>query len=170
VIKNLSLAELNYTVIEKEFLAMVHAINKFFHYITGYKVFVHTDHSSIRFLMNKPIINGRVTRWLLLLQALNISILDRPGKENLVDDLLSRIKNECDYIPIDDSFLDEHLFSVSIDTPWFADMSDYLATSKLPSHFSPHEKSRIITQSDNYSWVGHDHFCTSCYILFSSYL
>jgi hypothetical protein len=122
VIKNLSLAELNYTVTEKEFLAMVHAINKFCHYITGYKVFVHTDHSSIRFLTNKPIINGRVTRWLLLLQALNISILDRPRKENLVDDLLSRIKNECDYILVDDSFLDENLFSVSIDTPWFADM------------------------------------------------
>jgi hypothetical protein len=161
VIKNLSLAELNYTVTEKEFLAMVHAINKFFHYITGYEVFVHTDHSSIRFLMNKPIINGRVTRWLLLLQKLNISILDRPGKENSVADFLSCIKNECDDIPIDDSFLDEHLFSVSIDTSWFSDMSDYLATSKLPSHFSPHEKSRIIMQSDNYSWVGHDHFCTS---------
>jgi hypothetical protein len=56
--KNLSLAELNYIVIEKELLAVVHAINKFLHYITGYKVFVNTDHSSIRFLMNKPITIG----------------------------------------------------------------------------------------------------------------
>jgi hypothetical protein len=58
VSKNLSLVELNYTVIEKEFLAIVHAINKFCQYITGYKVFVRTDHSSIRFLMKKPITNG----------------------------------------------------------------------------------------------------------------
>jgi hypothetical protein len=65
--KNLSSAELNYTVTEKEFLAVVHAINKFRHYIIGYEVFVHTDHSAIRFLMNKPITNGRVTRWILLL-------------------------------------------------------------------------------------------------------
>jgi hypothetical protein len=76
VSKNLSPTELNYTVTEKEFLAVVHAINKFHHYITGYEVFVHTDHSSIRFLMNKPITNGRVTRWLLLLQEFNIIVLD----------------------------------------------------------------------------------------------
>jgi hypothetical protein len=40
--KNLTPTELNYTVTEKEFLAVVHAINKFRHYITGYEVFIHT--------------------------------------------------------------------------------------------------------------------------------
>jgi hypothetical protein len=79
----------------------------------------------------------------------------------LVADFLSRIKNEDDDIPVDDSVPDEHLFSLSVNTPWFADMENYLATRKLPSHLSPHEKRRIITQSDNYSWVGHDHFHTS---------
>jgi hypothetical protein len=47
VSKNLSPAEANYIVIEKEFLSVVHTINKFRHYITGYEVFVHTDHSTI---------------------------------------------------------------------------------------------------------------------------
>ena len=70
--KNLTPAELNYTFTEKEFLVVVYSINKFCHYITGYEVFVHTDHSAIIFLMNKPITNGRVTRWLLLLQEFNI--------------------------------------------------------------------------------------------------
>ena len=78
--KNISLAELNYIVTEKEFLAIVYAINKFSHYIIGYEFFVHTDHSAIRFLMNKLITNGRVTRWLLLLQEFNITVIDRPGK------------------------------------------------------------------------------------------
>jgi hypothetical protein len=117
VSKNLSPAELNYTVTEKDFLAVVHAINKFFHYITGYEVFVHKDHSAIRFLMNKPITNGRVTRWLMLLQEFNIIVLDRPRKKNLVADFISRIKNEDDDIPIDDSFPDEHFFSLSVNTP-----------------------------------------------------
>ena len=43
--KNLSSAELNYTVTEKEFLAVIHAVNKFKHYITGYPVMLYTDHS-----------------------------------------------------------------------------------------------------------------------------
>jgi hypothetical protein len=89
VSKNLSPAELKYTVTEKEFLVVVYAINKFRHYITGYEVFVHTDHSAIRFLMNKSITNGRVTRWVLLLQEFNIIVLDRPGKDNVVADFLS---------------------------------------------------------------------------------
>ena len=84
--KNLTPIEYNYTVIEKEFLVVVYSINKFRHYITGYEVFIHTDHSTIRFLMNKRITNGRITRWLLLLQEFNITIIDRPGKENLVAD------------------------------------------------------------------------------------
>jgi hypothetical protein len=158
--KNLSPTELNYTVTEKESLAVVHAIKKIHHYIIGYEIFVHIDHSAIRFLMNKPITNGRVTRWLLLLQEFNITLLDRPGKDNVVAEFLSQIKNEDDDIPVDDNFPYEHLFSLSVNTPWFADVANYLATRKLPSHLSPHEKRKIITQSANYSWVGHDLFRT----------
>jgi hypothetical protein len=110
--------------------------------------------------MNKPITNGRVTRWLLLLQEFNIIVLDRPGKENLVADFLSCIKNEDDDIPLDDSFPDEHIFSLSLNTLWFAYMENYLATRNLPSHLSPHEKSKIIMQSANYSWVSHQLFRT----------
>ena len=60
--KNLSPAELNYTVTEKEFLAVIYAVNKFRHYITGYPVVLYTNHSAIKYLANKPITNGRVTR------------------------------------------------------------------------------------------------------------
>ena len=88
--KNFTGAEVNYTVIEKEFLAVVYAINKFWHYITtGYKVFVHTDNSAIQFLMNKPIVTNRVIRWFLLLQEFDVTILDKPGQENVVLDLFS---------------------------------------------------------------------------------
>ena len=51
--KNMTPAELNYTVTEKYFLAVIYAINKFRHYITGYTTFVHTDHSATKYLMNK---------------------------------------------------------------------------------------------------------------------
>lgn len=158
--KNLTPAELNYTVTEKEFLAVIYAIKKFRHYITGYEIFVHTDYSAIRFLLNKPITNGRVTRWLSLLQEFNITIIDKPGKENLVADFLSRINIGSDALPINDDFPDEHIFAVSTHAPWFVDIANYLATGKLPSHLSPHLKRRVIQQSANYSWVGSDLFRT----------
>jgi hypothetical protein len=138
--KNLAPVELNYTVTEKEFLAVVYAINKFRHYITGYEVFIHTDHSTIRYLMNKPITNGRITRWLLLLQEFNITIVDRPGKENQVADFLSRLDNKGENILVDDNFLDENLFSISTNSPWFTDIANYLTTGKF--HLTSHPRKR----------------------------
>eukprot|EP00253_Pinus_taeda_P006338 PITA_06338 len=77
--KNMTPTELNYTVTKKELLVVIYAINKFGHYITGYTTFVHTDHSTIKYLMNKSIANAGVTRWLLLLQEFDITIVDQPG-------------------------------------------------------------------------------------------
>jgi hypothetical protein len=65
--KDLNLAKLNYIVTEKEFLVVIHAINKFRHYIIGYPVIIYTDHYVIIYMANKPITNGQVTLWLLLL-------------------------------------------------------------------------------------------------------
>ena len=148
--KNLSPVELNYTVTEKEFLAIVYAINKFRHYITGYSTFVHTDHSAIKYLMNKPITNARVTRWLLLLQEFDITIIDRLGKENVVADFLSRLNNSDDNLPVEASFPNEHLFAVSAHSPWYADIANFLAAGKLPAHLSKRERRKIIQQSARY--------------------
>jgi hypothetical protein len=153
VSKNLAPAELNYTVTEKEFLAVIYAINKFWHYITGYPTFVHTDHAAIRYLMNKPVTPGRITRWLLLLQEFDITIVDKPGKDNVVADFLSRIEHEGKDTPIEDNFPDEHLFAVSANTLWYADIANYLASGKVPRHLSYKEKRKIIHQSTRYSWM-----------------
>lgn len=150
--KNMTLAELNYTVTEKEFLAVVYAINKFRHYITIYPTFVHTNNSAIKYLMNKSVTNARVTRWLLLLQEFDITIVDRPGKENVVAHFLSWIKTD-DNTPGDDSFPDEYLFAVSSHSPWYADITNYQVVGKLPSHLSHQEKRKIIQQSAWYSWI-----------------
>eukprot|EP00253_Pinus_taeda_P009629 PITA_09629 len=148
--KNMTPAELNYTVTEKEFLAVIYAINKFRHYITGYTTFVHTDHSAIKYLMNKSVTNARVTRWLLLLQEFDITIVDRPGKENVFDDFLSQLKTN-ENILVDDSFPNEYLFAISAHSPWYVDIANYLVEGKLPSHLSHREKRKIIQQSARYS-------------------
>ena len=134
--KNLTPTELNYTITEKEFLAVVHVINKFGHYITGYQVFIHTNHAAIRFLMKKPVTNGRVTRWLLLLQEFDITILDKPGKDNVVAYFLSIFTIRYDCTATEDFFLDEYIFSISTDSPWYADIANYLAIGKFPHQLS----------------------------------
>eukprot|EP00253_Pinus_taeda_P019997 PITA_19997 len=115
--KNLSSAELNYIVTEKKFLPVIHAVNKFRHYITGYPVMLYTDHSAIKYFANKPVTNARITRWLILLQEFDITIKDRPGKENPVADFLSQIPKSIEIAAVQDQFPDEHLFVVAVRTP-----------------------------------------------------
>jgi hypothetical protein len=152
--KNMAPSELNYIVTEREFLAVVYAINKLRHYVTGYPTFIHIDHTTIKYLMNKPITNARVTRWLLLLQLFDITIVDRPRKENVVANFLSRLHINDDNSPIDDSFPDEHLFAISAHSPWYADIANYLVAGKVPPHLSPRERRKIIQKSVRYSWIG----------------
>ena len=65
--------ELNYTVTKKEFLAVVYVINKFRYYFTEYPIYVHTNHSTIRYLMKNFYVNVKVIIWLLLLQKFDKS-------------------------------------------------------------------------------------------------
>jgi hypothetical protein len=152
VSKNHSPTEVNYAVTEKELLVVVHAINKFRHYIRGYQAFVHIDHSTIKFLMNKPVTNPRATRWLLLLQEFNINIIDTPGKDNLVADFLSRMIHLGDNTPVDDNFPDEFFFPISTFTPWYENVANYLVIGKMPQKLSPREKHKVIKLSENYMW------------------
>eukprot|EP00253_Pinus_taeda_P031150 PITA_31150 len=126
----------------------------------GFEVFVHTDHSAIKYLMNKPLTSCRVTRWLLLLQEFNIAIVDKPGKSNVVEDFLSRLDNLGETTPVNDDFPNEHLFAMSTDSPWFADITNYLVTRKTPPHLSTREKQNIIQKSVAYSWIQGDLFYT----------
>jgi hypothetical protein len=59
---NLSTTKSNYTTTEREGLAMVYALHKFRHF----KMF--TDHSALKYLVNKPVLGGRICIWLLLFQ------------------------------------------------------------------------------------------------------
>ena len=144
---------LNYMVTEKEFLVVVNAVNKFKDYIIGYQVIVHTNHATIRYLMKKIDVSGRVVRWLLLLQEFDFTIMDKPRKHNVVADFLYRLEHTTYQEMIEDAFLEEHLFVVSSKIPWFAGMENYLATGKFPQHFCYKEKAKIAKHSKNYSWI-----------------
>jgi hypothetical protein len=144
---------LNYTIIKKEFLNVIHAINKFRHYITEYIVILHIDHVVIKYLMNKPITNGRVTRWLLLLQEFDITILDKPGKDNVVVEFICRITSNENEPPVEHHFPDEHLFTVSTNSPWFADIDNFLVAGKLPQHLNLKQRQSIIRKSEIFSWI-----------------
>jgi hypothetical protein len=62
--RKLSTAEVNYTTTEREGLAMVYALQKFCHYLLGGHFKMFTDHSALKYLVNKPVLGGIICRWL----------------------------------------------------------------------------------------------------------
>lgn len=113
-----------------------------------------------------------MTRWLLLMLQFNIIVIDRPGKDNLDGDFLSRINStqEAVLAPTLDDFLDENLFAISTLTPWFTDMANYLVTRKFPQNISTREKHNIVQQGENYSWIDGDQFYTGPDLIMRRYV
>jgi hypothetical protein len=66
-----------------------------------------TDHSSIKYLVNKPVFGGRICRWLLLFQEFEFEVTVKPGKLNAGLDHLSRVTNGEEPTNLEDKFLDE---------------------------------------------------------------
>ncbi|MBJ4683858.1 Ty3/Gypsy family RNase HI domain-containing protein, partial [Salmonella enterica subsp. enterica serovar Typhimurium] len=85
----LSSAERNYSVTERECLAVLWAVRKFRPYIEGTRFKVITDHSSLRWLLKLNNPTGRLARWALELQAYPFELEHRSGKLNDVPDALS---------------------------------------------------------------------------------
>ncbi|GJW74789.1 reverse transcriptase domain-containing protein [Tanacetum coccineum] len=91
--KTMTEAQIHYTTTEKEMLVVVYAFEKFRPYLVLSKSIVYTDHSALKYLMNKQDAKPRLLRWVLLLQEFDITIRDKEGSENLAADLLSRLEN-----------------------------------------------------------------------------
>ena len=91
--RKVSLTERNYTTTEREGLAMVYALQKFRHYLLGAQFKMFIEHSMLKYLVNKPVLGGRICRWLLLFQEYDFEIIIKPRSLNVAPDHLSRLES-----------------------------------------------------------------------------
>ncbi|XP_070016980.1 uncharacterized protein [Nicotiana sylvestris] len=127
--------QVNYTVTEKELLAIVFAL---------------------RYLMMKKDSKARLIRWVLLLQEFDLEIVDWKGSENQVADHLSCFEEEGrprDGLEINDSFSDEKLLSVSVNgMSWFTDVANFLVTSIIPCDLSSNQRNKLKRDNLDFYW------------------
>ena len=88
--RKLSPAEQNYAVIEKECLAVVWGIGKFYRYLFGREFILETDHQPLAYMSKAKVANSRIMRWALSLQPFRMTIRAIKGCDNVGADYLSR--------------------------------------------------------------------------------
>ena len=71
---------------------MLYVLKKFRHYLLGGHLKMYIDHSTLKYLVNKPALGGRIYRWLLLFQEYDFEVIVKLGRLNMGPDHLSHIK------------------------------------------------------------------------------
>ncbi|GJR76680.1 reverse transcriptase domain-containing protein [Tanacetum coccineum] len=155
--KTMTEAQIHYTTTEKEMLAVVYAFEKFRPYLVLSKSIVYTDHSALKYLMNKQDAKPRLLRWVLLLQEFDITIRDKKGSENLAADHLSRLENPHKDVlenkDINENFPLETLGVISSEsTPWFADYANFHAGNFIIKGMTTQQKKKFFKDVKHYFW------------------
>ena len=141
--------ECNYGATELEALGVVWAVKHFRSYLYGHRCDVYSDHEALKSLLNTPQPSGRLARWGMALQELDIHIHYRPGKANNNADALSRCTTthisdsdvpwkvlaalQADVQPVKEGE-EETLSAKQLADPEIAEVITYLEENVLPSN------------------------------------
>lgn len=91
--RKLSTTEKNYTTTERAALAMLYSLQNFRHYLLGAPFKFFTNHSTLKYLVNKLVLEGRICRRLLLFQEFTFEVVIKPRRLNVGPNHLSRLKS-----------------------------------------------------------------------------
>ena len=95
-----------------------------------------TDHSALKFLVNKPVLGGKICRWLLIFQEYDFEIIVNPRKLNARPDHLSMLETGEEPTKLEDNILDAQLFAIQIMDDYFKENIEFLTTGTMPVEYN----------------------------------
>ena len=154
-------AQKNYSTSEKELLSIVMAVENWSIFLYGRKFIVYSDHKPLAWLLNKKDPHPRLERWIIRLAVYEFEIRYKPGKENIVADMLSRLfdENDVNNNP-EDEYFDIIIAAVeerpeSTQETGHSDEYQYLEEiAMLPISAQNNDKTRLDQEEDEeISWI-----------------
>ena len=108
-----------------------------------------TDHSVLKYLVNKPVLGGRICKWLLLFQEYDFEIIVKPGRMNKGLDHLSRLEHGEEPTSLEDTLSDAQLLTIRKIDDHFAEIVQFLLTGMAPSDYTiPRKKQLVVCVAD----------------------
>jgi hypothetical protein len=81
------------------------------------------------YLVNKPQVSKRIARWMLLFLEYEFAIVYKPGKTNVVADVLSKLLNSSEPLGVPKQTIDASLFSIK--PIWMQEVKSDLETCQM---------------------------------------
>jgi hypothetical protein len=134
--RKLSTTDINYTTTEREGLAMVYVLQKFHHYLLGGHFKMFTDHFTLKYLVNKPVLGGRICIWLLLFQEYDFEIVVNLGRMNKGPNHLSRLEHGEEPTSLEDKLSDAQFLAIRKIDDHFTKIVQFLSTRMEPSEYT----------------------------------
>eukprot|EP00253_Pinus_taeda_P030157 PITA_30157 len=151
--RKLSKVEKNYSTTEHEGLAMVYTLQKFKHYILGGHFKMYTDHYALKYLVNKPMLGGKICRWLLLFQEYDFEVIRKPRRLNARPNHFSCIETGEDPTNLEEGLPNAHLFVVHVADNYFVDIIHFLTIGTAPEGYIGQQKKELVVRVANLSVI-----------------
>ncbi|XP_019258730.1 PREDICTED: uncharacterized protein LOC109236944 [Nicotiana attenuata] len=111
-------AEMNYTPIEKICLALLYAIKKIRHYFEAYTIKLISRADLIKFVMTRPVLSERLTRWSILFNQYEITYTPQKAvKGHALDNFLADHPLPAEW-ELSNEFPDEDVLFIEEFPPW----------------------------------------------------
>lgn len=156
--------EKNYGITELETLGLVWAVKHFRSYILGYHTTVYTDHAACTSLLNTPRPSGKLARWALTIQEMDLEIKHKAGRANVNADALSRNPSSVSAVSAVEKAVDSNESALPLNSERVEEireaqrsdasltvMCEYLERGVLPSEDKLAKK--IVLESNNYEVI-----------------
>jgi hypothetical protein len=89
---------------------MVYALHKFKHFLLGNKFVFYVDHMALEYLVNKPQVSRRITRWSLLFLEYKFIVVYKLGRTHVVADVLSELLDSQEPLGVPNQIVVHHYF------------------------------------------------------------
>jgi hypothetical protein len=135
---------------------MIFTLHKFRHYLLANPFTFFIGHQALKYLVNKPVHQGNIFRWLLLFQELVFDLIIQLGKNNVQPDHLSRLATREESKGIDGDLPKEHLFRVEVSPKNLEDIENFLEEGKAPEDLLTNKQKSTNLKSctfHNHKWV-----------------